>query len=293
MRETDEGVPSARLSLLPPDSVGKKLEAPSATEPGGTTIHPGDPSLSEWAKRAEEEVRVKGRVDGWADDAVAEARAQRGLPHPYLTEVGEALRGGLNSADGGTPAALGAPQALEFLFNRYRNAAEQYAKTGDPGAIPSGLAPRQTEKQKELFGNEPGSNWTRAMTQSADTLQNLANGGPLLALTLELRQRPSGEILSGKLIQSSRSAKFDAFVLRVVPEALAGLGPVPGEALRGRSELRSVWQIQGWARLPKNVERAMTLLGAPAVQGIPFDVLSKQLGAHEQFDFRARLLRAY
>jgi hypothetical protein len=124
-------------------------------------------------------------------------------------------------------------------------------------------------------------------------VQNLANGAPLLALTLELRQRPSGQIPSGKVIESSRSAKFDAFVLRVVPEALAGLGPAPGEALHGRSELRSVWRIEGWARLPKNMERAMELLGTPGAMGIPMDVLGKQQAAHEQFDFRALLLRAY
>ena len=267
---------------------------PPREEPAGKTLYPDDPSLSPRAKRAEEEIRVKDRVDGWADDAAAEARVQRGLPHPYLTEVGDALRGGLNSAEGGTPAALGGPRALELLVNRYRNAAQQYARTGNPGdVIPPGLAPRQTEKQNELFGNEGGSTWTRAFTQSADTLQLLSHGAPLLALTLELRQRPSGQILSERVIEPSGSAKFDAFVMRVVPLALSGLGAVPHEALHGRSELRSVWRIQGWARLPRKLERAMTLFGAPAVEGIPLDVLTPQLAAHEQFDFRARLLRAY
>ena len=289
-----EGTASSRTSLLPRDSVRKEIEVPPREEPAGKTLYPDDPSLSARAKRAEEEIRVKDRVDGWADDAAAEARVQRGLPHPYLTEVGDAVRGGLNSVEGGTPAALGGPPALELLVNRYRNAAEQYARTGNPGdAIPPGLAPRQTEKQNELFGNERQSIWARAFTQSADTLQLLSHGAPLLALTLELRQRPSGQILSERVIERSGSAKFDAFVMRVVPLALSGLGAVPHEALHGRSELRSVWRIQGWARLPKKLERAMTLLGAPAVEGIPLDVLVPQLAAHEQFDFRARLLRAY
>jgi hypothetical protein len=293
IQRAEEGGTPRALSLLPRDRV-EELDSPSGEDQRGRTISPDDPSLSGWVKRAEEELRVKQRVDGFAGDAAAEARAQRGLPHPYLTQVREALRGGLNAADGGTPAALGAHQAVEFLFNQYRSAAEQYGKTGgDPGVIQPGLAPRQTEKQKELFGNEPQSEWTRAITQSADTIQNLAYGAPLLAVTLELRQDPSGRMLSERIVEKSASAKFDAFVLRVVPAALAGLGAVPEDARRGGAELRSVWRIQGWARLPKNLERTMTMFGAPAVQGIPMDVIAKQRAAHEQFDFRARLLRAY
>jgi hypothetical protein len=269
------------------------VPAPPQEAPGGSTLRPDDPSLSEWARRAEEEHRVKERVERWTEDAAAESRAQRGLPHPYLTQVGEKLRASLDAAPGGTPQALGAPDTLEFLFNQYKGAAEEYGKTGKNSVTVPGLSPRQTERQKELFGNERESLWLRGMTQAAETIQNMSHGTPLLSLTLELRQAPNGRLLSQRVVQRSSSSKFDAFVLRVVPEALAQLGPVPEPALRGRDELKSVWRIEGWPRLPKNVERWTTLLGTPGGFGVPADPFLKEMAASQHFAFRPRLLRAY
>jgi hypothetical protein len=286
----EKGMETARPPLGPRDSV-LGVPAPPGEAPGGTTVRPGDPSLSESARRTEEEARVKERVDAWAEDAAAESRAQRGLPHPYLVQLGEALRATLDSAPGGTPAALGAPDAAAFLLNSYLNAAQEYGKTGKSDVTVPGPSPHQTEKQKELFGDD--AQWLRAYTQAAETIQNMSNGAPLLSLTLELRQTPNGRLLSQKIVQRSSSAKFDAFVLRVVPEALARLGPVPEPALRGRDELKSVWRIDGWPRLPKNVERWTSLIGTPAAMGIPADPLLKQLAASQHFAFRPRLLRAY
>lgn len=294
------------LELLPRDSV---LGIPSEEgAPTGRTIRPDDPELSEWAQRAEEEFRVQGRLNTWTEDTGAELRAQRGLPHPYFTEARDAMRAGLDSADGGTPAALGAPNAVQHMFNQYRSAAEQYARTGNPGVLKPGLSPHQVEKQSEVFGKEThltvcdddGScssqrmiPWAQLMTQSAQTLQELAHAKAMLSVTLELRQDPSGAVRSQKLVQGSSNSKFDAFVLRVVPTALAEIGPVPADALRGREELRSVWLIEGWPRLPKELERAMTMFGAPSVQGIPADVILLQEAQQQQFRFRAKLLRAY
>jgi hypothetical protein len=286
----EKGVEAARPSLVPRDSA-LGVPAPPGDAPGGRTVRPDDPSLSELAQRTEEELTVKERLDALAEDAIAESRAQRGLPHPYLVQVGEALRATLDSAPGGTPAALGAPDAAAFLLNSYLNAAQEYARTGKAGVTVPGPSPHQTEKQREIFGD--AAQWVRAYTQSAETIQNLSYGAPLLSLTLELRQTTNGRLLSQKIVQRSSSASFDAFVLRVVPQALAKLGPVPEPALRGRDELKSVWRIEGWPRLPKKVERLTTLFGTPGAMGIPADPLLKELAASQHFAFRPRLLRAY
>lgn len=278
-------------SLDPGDSALGLPVPPGNGGTSGKTLRPEDPSLSESVRRAEEEHRVEQRVQAWAQDAAAESRAQRGLPHPYVRQVGEAMRNALDTAKGGTPAALGAPDALQFLFNRYMSAAPDYGKTGTSSVTVPGPSPHQTEKQKELFGND--ALWLQGMTQAAETLQNLTNGEPLLSLTLELRQSANGKLLSHQIVQGSSSPRFDAFVLRVVPEALARLGPVPQEALRGRDELRSVWRVEGWPRLPKKVEKFAHLFGTPAMMGIPADPVLQQLAASQPFAFRPRLLRAY
>lgn len=292
-----------RLSLVP-EHLAPGLEPTEPAPTRGQTLYPDDPSLSEWARSEEEAFRVKGRVDDWAREIGAEARARGGVAHPYLGRVGEALREGLGGTDGGTPNALGAPNAAQALFNQYRGAAEKYAQTGNPGVSTPGLAPRQTEKQREFFGDEnwvhdPETGqavqtlpWTQMFTQSAETLQDLAHSGALLSLTLELRQKPDGAVVSQQLLERSKSSAFDAFVVRVVPQALASLGPVPEEVLRGNPELRTVWQIEGWPRLPPKLEQAMLLFGAPALMGVPLDALLTGSG-DQQFRFRARLLKAY
>jgi hypothetical protein len=285
---------SARASRLLPSSGFFEAPGEAAQAGRGQTLYPDDSALSEWAKREEEAFRVHRRVDGWAKDTAAGARAQRGLPHPYLAGVGRALREGLGAAEGATPEALGAPGAMEFLARRYFTAAEQFARTGNPGTATPGLGERQSEKLRQRIGGEsPVFPWVEALTQSGETMQDLTRGMPRLSLTFELRQGRDGATLSEKVLQSSGSVAFDEFVLRVVPSALAQLGPVPAEALRGNEELRSVWLIEGWPRLPRKLEEALTLLGTPGAMGVPVDALLQQAHAQERFDFRARLLRAY
>lgn len=276
-----------RLNLLPP-MASSDIAVPS--QGGGRTLYPGDPEFSEEVRRAEEEFRVGQRVDGWAKDGAAEARAQHG-GHPYLGAVGDALRSGLGSEEGATPAALRSPGMMEKMAERWLGAAEQYAKTGNPNLAPPGIAPRQSERAREHFGNEPGANGLRALIQATETMEDLRTGVPLLSLTLELQQGPDGALMSQKILESSGSGPFDEFVLRVVPEAIAAVGAPPEEVLRGRESLRSVWRIEGWPGAGKG---ALSYLPEPGAYGIPLEVVKKQImGDHRPFDFRARVMRIY
>jgi hypothetical protein len=254
----------------------------------GRTIRPGDPELSAEVQRLEAEKRVKERVDGWANDGLAVARAEGG-GHPYFGEVGNALRSALQHAEGGKPAQLGVGGELERMSERYGEAAADYARTGNPGFAPPGKAPTQGEKQRELFGND--AQFVQALTQAAQLAQDLQTGKPLLTLTFELRQGGDGHYRDGNILKGSGNPRFDAFVLRVVPGAMAQLGPPPDLVLRGRDEVRSVWRIDGW---PAYSTRESTLLPTPGAFGLPVDGARKQL-RHEalEFDFRAHLLRAY
>lgn len=276
-----------RLNLLPP-MASSDIAVPS--HGGGRTLYPGDAEFSEEVRRAEEEFRVGQRVDRWAQDGAAEARAQFG-GHPYLGAVGDALRSGFGSEEGATPAALGSPGMMEKMAQRWLGAAEQYAKTGNPNLAPPGIASRQSERARELFGNEPGANELRALIQATETMEDLRTGVPLLSLTLELQQGSDGGLMSQKILESSGSGPFDEFVLRVVPEAIAAAGPPPADVLRGRDRLRSVWRIEGWPGAGKG---ALSYLPEPGAYGIPLEVVKKQImGDHRPFDFRARVLRVY
>lgn len=253
----------------------------------GRTLRPGDPELSAEVQRLEGEKRVKERVEGWANDTLAEARAEGG-GHPYFGELGAALRSALKHAGGGTPAQLGVPGELERMGQRYAEAMSDYAKTGNPGLAPPGQAPTQGEKQRQLFGDD--AKYLQALTQGAQLAQDLRTGKPLLTLTFELRQGSDGQFRHGNILQGSGSPRFDAFVLRVVPGAMEQLGPPPDVVRRGRDEVRSVWRIDGWPAYSA-LESA---LPAPSVSGLPVASVRKQL-RHEalEFDFRAHLLRAY
>jgi len=255
--------------------------------PRGRTIRPGDPELSAEVQRLEAEKRVSERVGGWANDSLAEARAQGG-GHPYFGEVGGALRSALNQAEGGTPAQLGVAGELERMGERYAEATSEYGRTGNPGLPPPGQAPTQNEKQRELFGQD--GQFLQALTQAAQLAQDLRTGKPLLTLTFELRQRSDGRFRQGNILQGSGNPRFDAFVMRVVPGAMERLGPPPELVLHGREELRSVWRIDGWPARG-TLEASRPSMNA---SGIPVDGILGQL-QHEalEFDFRAKLLRAY
>lgn len=273
--------------LMPELPLSAGLPVAQGEPSRGRTLRPGDPELSAEVQRLEGEKRVTERVEGWVHDTLAEARAEAG-GHPYFGEVGGALRSALNHAEGGTPAQLGVAGELERMGQRYGEAMSDYAKTGNPGLPPPGQAPTQGEKQRELFGND--AMLLQALTQGAQLAQDLRTGKPLLTLTFELRQRGDGQFRQGNILQGSGNPRFDAFVLRVVPGAMERLGPPPDAVLHGRDELRSVWRIDGWPA-SSALEAARPSLGA---SGLPVDGVRGQL-QHEalEFDFRARLLRAY
>ncbi|MBX5482750.1 MAG: hypothetical protein IRZ16_13055 [Myxococcaceae bacterium] len=266
--------------------VGTGDEAPSH----GHTIRPDDPSLSAEVQKLEEEHRVKGRVDGWANDALAEARAgvAAGGGHPWFRDVGEAMTSAFLHQKDATPKQLGAPSMGQMMFNRWTRGLEDYGKTGNPNIGVPGQAPTQSEILKERFGSE--AQGVQALSQAARTAQDLQQGKPLLSVKFELFQNADGRYKKGTILEGSGSPVFDAFVLRVVPGALESLGPPPPEVLRGRDEVRSVWLIEGWQAYTK-LELQLPAVG---IEGVPLNPIRHQLRPEDRkFDFRAKLLRAY
>ncbi len=284
---------SQPISLFPSLSLAPGTSSRETEPSHGETVHPDDPRFSPDVVRAETEFRVKKRVTTWAEDGLAEARAQRGLPHPYFSGVGDAARAALDRGAREHGITATSTQFMKSIGKRYADAASSYASTGDPNLGPPGINPRPSEQISARFGNGPEAMGMRMLAQATETQNDLSHGKPLIGLTLELRQFRDGAPLIAVVVQASEDSKFDAFVLETWPKAVAEAGAPPPDAFHG-PELRSIWAVEGWLGLPKKLETALSYLPVPGVGGIGIDkVLPAMTQEGYHYEFRARLLRVY
>jgi hypothetical protein len=282
-----------------PPSLLPKLElAPEGSFPAhsgrGHTLYPDDPSLSPEVARAVEEKRVRERVGGMMSETLAEARAQRGLPHPYFSGVREALTSGLETEARAQKLGTSLTTVLQKFADHYVDSAESYAKTGNPNLGPPGTTPRQSERLMQRIGQDQDKLGVRGLAQAVETMDDLKLGKPLFTLTLELRQARESGTASALVLKGSGNSHFDQFVLDVWPKAVEQAGRPPADAFHG-PELRSVWAVEGWLRLPKDLERALSYLPRPGVLGVsPLDRIAASLSEEGyRYEFRTRLLRTY
>src|SRR3990167_9129022 len=139
-------VPRAAPDLFPPN-LQLSDKGTIAVEPSrGETIHPDDPRFDPDVIAAREKATVKGRVDGMAEDMLADARAQNGLPHPYLMSVRSEGMRGLDKLAREQGVRASGELAGKVLAQRYQSAVESYGKGGNPDLGPPGQAPRLSEK---------------------------------------------------------------------------------------------------------------------------------------------------
>ncbi len=282
--------PTRPLSLVP--SLTLATGGDFAVEAHGETLRPDDPRFSPDVVRAEAEKRVGGRVKGMLEDELASARAERGLPHPYFSGLRSAGKSGLDQRAREAKIEARGVDVLASIGDRYLDASKSYGKSGNPDLGPPGTTPRVSEKLAQASNaSELGA--LRMLAQATETQNDLSSGKPFLALQLELRQFKDGAVPIVRLMQRSHDAKFDAFVMGEWPKSIESAGPPPPDAFHG-PELRSVWQIEGWVRLPKQVQDALSYAPVPGVMGLGADKIAAALGGvtyHYEFD--AKLLRVY
>ena len=281
-----EDVPRATPSLIPSDDLKLSESGTIAMEPSrGETIHPDDPRFDKDVIAAKEKQRVKARVDGWAEDQLADARAQNGLPHPYLMSLRDEGRKGLDKLARERGVRASGELAGKVLAQRMQSATESYGKGGNPNLGPPGQAPRLSEKI-----TQPDQQALKALAQASELFADLTHGKPLLTLTLELRQSKTNETKT-TIIKASIDPSFDAFVLEAWPLSISKAGAPPPDAFRS-SELRSIWEIEGWPG-KTSLDKAMTYLPESGVMGVPLTKLIPGATQGFGYEFRARLLRVY
>ncbi|QDE93949.1 ferrichrome ABC transporter substrate-binding protein [Myxococcus xanthus] len=234
----DVPVPQQRPNLEPQGLLGGGMlrGGPPST---GRTLRPGEgPDPKALAARQAEEARV--RVDGWAQDAAATARASSGATHPYFAKLREGFAKQLVNPP---------PPDLKVLGSRMKreqvDAIARFGKTGSPIAA----EPRDHRLEQ------------RNRMQAAVEAGRAANmymvdvTTPVLALAaiVEVWQARDGKLLDLKVIEGSGDPKFDTWAVSQLRDALASAeAPKPGGGLGIRDDgMRSRWRLEEYLGNPR------------------------------------------
>ncbi|RKH09302.1 ferrichrome ABC transporter substrate-binding protein [Corallococcus sp. CA053C] len=226
-----------RPILVPGHLLGEGLTGqPHST--GRTLRNTGEvPDKEALARQQAEEARVK--VDGWAKDALAEARAESGAPAPYFAKLQKDFTKKLVDPP---------PPDLKVLASRAKReqleAIERFGKTGTPYA-PEKRDQRLEQRNRFQAAVEAGR---AANVYMVDLTQ------PILALAavVEVRQARDGKVLELEVIEGSGDSKFDAWAISQLREALASAeAPTDGGVGIHDEGMRSRWRLKEFLGNPR------------------------------------------
>ncbi|MCY1039686.1 ferrichrome ABC transporter substrate-binding protein [Corallococcus sp. bb12-1] len=234
-------VPRASPSpdLEPPGLLGGGLlKGPPST---GRTLRNSGEAPDREALVAREAEEVGKRVDGWAQDAAATARASGGVVHPYFAKLQKGFAKQLVDPPAPDLKVLASRMKREQL-----DAIQRFGKTGTP------LVAEPRDLRLE----------TRNRMQAAVEAGRAANmymvdvTAPVLALAavVEVRQARDGKLLDLKVLEGSGDPKFDVWAVAQLKEALAVADP-PQEGTRGAGihddGMASRWRLEEYLGNPR------------------------------------------
>lgn len=230
--------PQQRPNLEPEGLLGGGLlrGGPPST---GRTLHPGEaPDPKALAARQAEEARV--RVDGWAQDAAASARASSGATHPYFAKLREGFAKQLVNPPPPDLKVLGARMKREQV-----DAIARFGKTGSP-VVAEPRDRRLEERNRMQAAVEAGRAANMYMVDVTT---------PVLALKaiVEVWQARDGKLLDLKVLEGSGDPNFDSWAVSQLRDALASVeAPKPGGGLGIREDgMRSRWRLEEYLGNPR------------------------------------------
>ncbi|WP_284664594.1 ferrichrome ABC transporter substrate-binding protein [Myxococcus sp. SDU36] len=230
--------PQQRPNLEPEGLLGGGLlrGGPPST---GRTLRPGEaPDPKALAARQAEEARE--RVDGWAQDAAASARASSGATHPYFATLREGFARQLVNPPPPDLKVLGARMKREQV-----DAIARFGKTGSP-VVAEPRDHRLEQRNRMQAAVEAGR---AASMYMADVT------APVLALKaiVEVWQARDGELLDLKVLEGSGDPNFDTWAVSQLREALASAeAPEAGGGLGIRDDgMRSRWRLEEYLGNPR------------------------------------------
>ncbi|NVJ00105.1 ferrichrome ABC transporter substrate-binding protein [Myxococcus sp. AM009] len=230
--------PRPRPNLEPEGLLGGGLlgGGPPST---GRTLRPGEaPDPKAVAARQAEEARE--RVDGWAQDAAASARASSGATHPYFAKLREGFARQLVNPPPPDLSVLGSRMKREQV-----EAIARFGKTGSP-VVSEPRDHRLEQRNRMQAAVEAGR---AANMYMADVT------APVLALKaiVEVWQARDGELLDLKVLEGSGDPNFDTWAVSQLREALASAdAPEPSGGLGIRDDgMRSRWRLEEYLGNPR------------------------------------------
>ena len=226
------------LSLLP-----KKLPGGVVAEepPRGHTVHnvpsetPDEQAVADY--QAEE---AKARVDGWASDTLATARAQRGAPSPYYRQLQVAFSEQLVGPPPPDANVVGARLQREQV-----EAVQRFGKTGSPVGPHEPREHRLEQRDRLQAAVEAGR---------ATNMYMVDLTAPVLALAavVEVWQEPTGGLRDLKLLESSGDPAFDSWALSRLRNALAETGSPPDAGVGIHDDgIHTRWRLEEYLGNPR------------------------------------------
>ncbi|ATB45308.1 TonB C-terminal domain-containing protein [Corallococcus macrosporus] len=230
--------PQSRLNLEPRGLLGggPLRSGPPST---GRTLRPGEgPDPKALAAQQAEEARE--RVDGWAQDAAATARASSGATHPYFAKLREGFAKQLVNPPPPDLKVLGARMKREQV-----DAIARFGKTGSP-IISEPRDHRLEQRNRMQAAVEAGRAANMYMVDVTT---------PVLALKaiVEVWQARDGKLLDLKVLEGSGDPRFDTWAVSQLRDALASAeAPAPGGGLGIRDDgMRSRWRLEEYLGNPR------------------------------------------
>lgn len=237
--------PPVAKAPAPPASDSPHADAPRAENPGPSRLLPsasGSWALGQGAAVPDAGVppppTTEERVTEMITDTVRRGKVDRGLVHPYFSELGKSL---LKNWD--AERAVSAKGLQGFLDETRGNSKEwmrgwtqraaTYARTGSP------LDPDTPEPTERLPGGDPSIEARRLLRrQMKEDMRSTRRA------TVRVVQDAEGKLLSVELVTPSNDAQVDREALVDIRAAAERLPPPPPEALQGRTRLESLWQLE-------------------------------------------------
>lgn len=215
--------PGSGLSRLLPSTSGSWALGPGAAVPDAGV--PPPPTTEQ-------------RVTEMITQTVRRGKVDRGLVHPYFSELGKSL---LKNWD--AERAVSAKGLQGFLdetkgsskewMRGWTQRAASYARTGSP------LDPDTPEPTERIPGGDPSIEARRLLRRQMKEDMRATRRA-----TVRVVQDAEGKLLSVELVTPSNDAQVDREALADIRAAAERLPPPPPEALQGRTRLESLWQLE-------------------------------------------------
>lgn len=236
------------VTEAPPASDSPRADVPRAEGPrlGASRLLP-TPSLS-WSPGGGVDVPDAGvpvpstpeeKVADMVMEGVRRGKVDRGLVHPYFSELGKSL---LKNWD--AERAVSAKGLKGFLDQTRGNSAEWMRVWSDRAAAYANTGSALDADTPEAYDRLPPGGDPSLEARRTLRRQMKEQFRATRRATVRVVQDTEGRLLSVELITPSNDMQIDREAVADIRAAAASLPVPPPEALQGRTHLVSLWQIE-------------------------------------------------